>query len=315
MSRIFEALIRRGQQVPSSPDSERVSFRAVIAPTGDFIFDEVREGEPAALGAIVGRSEAEAEASGKEESFGRGCDTSGYRTIAVELETGSPIFPVDCERGVEEYRLIRTKIAHHPQNPRVVAVSSPNRGDGKTTTALNVAWALSKRQNTRVLAVDVDFHSSRLSELLGIRGSPGLIDVLRTSCTLEEAVVRLEEYPALYVLPAGETSDGPSDLLDSDNWEGVLKTLRRQFEYVVLDSPPAGVVADYDVVVRACDGVVLVLRPNHTPRELCRKVLASLTGEKLLGVALNDVPDWVLWRHRVYHSYYSESDSMSRGTA
>ena len=148
------------------------------------------------------------------------------------------------------------------------------------------------KSEARVLLLDADFRKSAIHVQLGLPESPGLAEVLKGTCTLEEALVHTQEFPNLFVMSAGTHAGNPVELLDSPPWPALCARLRSLFRYVVLDSPPVGAVADYDLIQAVCDGVILVVRPDHTDRLLCQKSLENVPKAKFLGVLLNCVPDW-----------------------
>lgn len=232
------------------------------------------------------------------------------RAEAIRIAGNSPILPFDGSdtRAAEQYRIIRTKLRHHPQQPRMLLISSPMSGDGKTVSAANLAGALALQENLRVLLVDCDFRRSSLTKLLGLdaSGAPGLSEVLRGEATLESALVSIGQFPNLYVLPPGDPRPNPSELLSTARWEALTELFRREFRFTVFDAPPVGAVADYDLIQLACDGVILVARPDHTNRQLWRRALEVVPKSKQLGVILNCVEDWFLWKTHGYY-YYSQS--------
>ncbi len=207
--------------------------------------------------------------------------------------------------------MLRTKIVQHAAQPRTIVISSAASGDGKSVSAINIAAALSLKSEAQVLLLDADFRKPSVHALLGLSDSPGLVDVLRGTRSLEEAVVRTREFPNLFVIPAGRPPENPVELLDSPTWQALSGRLRELFRYVILDSPPVGVVADYDLIQAVCDGVILVVRPDHTNRQLCQRSLEAVPQSKLLGVVLNCVPDWSLARRGGgdYYYYYSGGKS------
>ena len=119
-----------------------------------------------------------------------------------------------------------------------------------------------------------------------------------------------QDFPNLFVLSAGAAVDNPVELLDSAAWQGLCVKLRGLFRYVILDSPPVGAVADYDLIQAVCDGVIVVVRPDHTDRRLCQKALDNIPKAKFLGVLLNCVPDWKPGRHAGADYYYYSGDKM-----
>jgi capsular exopolysaccharide synthesis family protein len=224
------------------------------------------------------------------------------RSASIAMVPGSALLPFDTDhQAAEQYRIIRTKINHHPGQPRVVLVSSPMPGDGKTITAINLAAALSLQQDMRVLLLDCDFRRSSATKLLGLAPTPGLGEVLRNEASLEAALVRIDQFPNLYVLPPGVTAPGPAELLTSARWKLLLELCRTEFRFVVFDAPPIGSVAEYELLQVSCDGIVLVVRQDHTNRRLWQRVLETVPKEKRIGVILNCAKDWFLWKT---HSYY-----------
>ncbi len=234
---------------------------------------------------------------------------ANYRTVKLDLASG-PLFPFDGtdSRTAEQYRMLRTNILLHPARPKVIAISSASPGDGKTVTSVNLAGTLALKTDASVLLVDGDLRQCKIAASLGIPASPGLTEALRGKCTLEEAIVRLEEIPSLCVLPCGETGGNPAELLDSMQWKRITDRLRASFSYVIIDTTPVAAVADFQLVQQASDAVLLVLRPDHTKRSLFHKALETVSKEKLLGTLLNAVPDWFLWGNRDNDYYYTQKD-------
>jgi capsular exopolysaccharide synthesis family protein len=236
--------------------------------------------------------------------------TIELRAEAIRIAPNSPMLPFDGSdaRAAEQYRIIRTKIRHHPEQPRMILISSPMPGDGKTVSAANLAGVLALQENLRVLLVDCDFRRSSLTRLLGLEvtGAPGLGEVLRGEATLESALVSIGQFPNLYVLPPGDPSPNPSELLSTAKWAALTELFRREFRFTIFDAPPVGAVADYELLQMACDSVVLIARPDHTNRQLWRKALEAVPKSKQLGVILNCVEDWFLWKTHGYY-YYSQN--------
>jgi len=207
--------------------------------------------------------------------------------------------------GGEQYRIIRTRIVQHPNRPKIIMVSSPGSGDGKTVSAVNIAGVLSLRDNANVLLIDADFRRAGVSSALGLPSGPGLSDTLQQSCTLQEAIIRAEQFPNLYVLPAGTAETRTAELLDSEQWRSLCSTVRGQFSFIMIDAPPIAAVADYELIQASCDGVIIVVRPEHTDRTLVSKAFELIPEGKRLGVVLNCAYEWFLWK--THESYYYAS--------
>jgi capsular exopolysaccharide synthesis family protein len=230
------------------------------------------------------------------------------RCAAIRVEPGSVVLPLGSPRAAEQYRMIRTKISQHPQQPRMLLISSAGPGDGKTTSAINIAGILSLRDDVNVLLIDGDFRRASIAKTMGIPESPGLANVIAGECRLQDAIIRIEQYPNLYVLPAGTGMENPAEMLESSSWRAICTAARESFRYCILDAPPVASVADYDLLQAAVDGVVMIVRPDHTDRSLCIKALDSVPRQKLIGVVVNCAVNWFLWRTNEPY-YYGEKAS------
>jgi capsular exopolysaccharide synthesis family protein len=211
-------------------------------------------------------------------------------------------------RPSEQYRTLRTKIGQHPRQPHLIVISSPDSGDGKSVTAINTAGALALKSEGQVLLMDADLRRSALHTRLGLPESPGLADVLAGACTAEEALVHTREFPNLYVMSCGTPPANPVELLDSARWREMCAKLRGMFRYVIIDSPPVGAVADYELIQAVCDGVILVIRPDFTDRHLCQNALDFVPKVKFLGVLMNCVPDWSPAKYSGSDYYYAPGE-------
>jgi receptor protein-tyrosine kinase len=246
---------------------------------------------------------------------------ASVRQIALTIAASAPLLPFDDpnEPAAEQYRIARTKLAHHPRKPKVIVISSASSGDGKSVTAINLAGALSLKSEAKVLLLDADFRRSRTHLQLGLPETPGLAEVIMGQSAFEQAVVQAEQVPNLHILVSGDIKEtNPSELLDSSRWQTLCKLMRTRYQYVIVDSPPIAAVADFDLIQLAADGTILVVRPDHTKRAACFKALETVPQEKLLGVLLNCEADWFLSRQSGYgygYGYNYESTAKSNGKA
>lgn len=222
----------------------------------------------------------------------------GLRDVRINLAAGSPALPFDGsdERAAERYRIIRTKLRQDLRRPRVLCISSSGIGDGKSVTATNIAGALALKRDTRVLLIDADLRRSTLAKMLGLPQGPGLSEVLAGVVEWQQAATRILDAPNLFFLPAGESKAHPAELLDSPRWKATCDLFRNTFSFVIVDSPPMGTVADYDLIQAPCDGIILVARQDHSNRSRLLKSIASVSTERLIGVVMNCVSPWTLWR-------------------
>lgn len=229
-----------------------------------------------------------------------------FRSVVARPRAGVPVLPFDGtdRRTAERYRILRTNILHHPAKPRVIGFTSAGPGDGKTTSAINLAGVLALKQDVNVLLIDADLRQGSVSAMLGIEESPGLAEVLGGQCGVHEAIVGVENWPNLFVLPAGNAQANPAELLDSPAWRRTIENLRQQFQFLVVDATPIGVVADYDLVQVVCDGAIVVVRPDHTDRRACVAAFGAVAKGKLLGALVNCTEDWFLWPSNDSYGYY-----------
>jgi receptor protein-tyrosine kinase len=238
---------------------------------------------------------------------------SQIRRLTLNPASCSPVLPFDGgqQQATDQYRILRTKITQHPMQPRLILISSPASGDGKSVSAVNIAGVLALNSDAKVLLVDADFRRSTIHTHLGLPASPGLAEVLAGACSLHEAVINVEELPTLFVLPAGNSPPGPAELMASAQWPALCSRLRTSFRHIIVDSPPVEAVADYALIQAACDGVILVIRSDHTKRRSYREALRAVPKAKFLGVILNCVPAWSLKRYAPA-DYYSAAPILGR---
>ena len=191
----------------------------------------------------------------------------------------------------EQYRALRHLVEqlHKAQDLRVVAVSSPGMGDGKSTTAINLAGALAQAPDARVLLVDADLRRPSVASFLALGGSdgPGLVNaILDPSLTLEQ-VARPRPPFNLSVIPAGQAPPSPYEVLKSPRLGELLDEARRQYDYVVVDAPPLCPVQDCRVIAHWVDGFLLVVAAHQTPRQLVAEALNVVERSKVLGFVFN----------------------------
>jgi capsular exopolysaccharide synthesis family protein len=221
---------------------------------------------------------------------------AAVQTVALKVKAHSPLLPFDTAnwRASEQYRTVRTRILQDARKPRVIAISSAGVGDGKSVTAINVAGALSLKTESAVVLIDADCRRSSVHTQLSLPAAPGLTDILLDRCKLEDALIRAEQFPNFYILPAGARVENPSDLLESSRWAKLREQISDMFQFTVLDCPPIGTVSEWDLLRAACDGVIIVGRQDHTKLPEFLKAIESIPNEKMIGVLVNCVSDWFL---------------------
>ncbi len=206
----------------------------------------------------------------------------------------------------EAYRALRTSIllstSKHP--PQVILITSGQPREGKTTTALNLAITLAQRGD-RVVLIDSDLRRPRVHRALQVSNEVGLSSYLSGNVTVDNLPKAVPSVPNLFVIAAGPTPPNPAELLSSESVAALFVELRRQFDFVILDSPPTITVADSMILAAHADGVILVAHGGVTTRESLRhtRKLIGNTNARVLGVVLNNV-DVRSADYRYYYSYY-----------
>lgn len=191
--------------------------------------------------------------------------------------------------AAEAYKTLRTNIqflsAKRKMKSIMVTSSLPN--EGKTTTIANLAIAYAQ-ENKRVLLVDCDFRKPSLHHFFSANNRLGFSDVLSSGWGLDEAI-QPTKIANLSLLPSGTIPPNPTELLNSGTMSAMMRQLEEQFDLVLLDAPPALVIADAHIVASHCDGIAIVVNSRKTNRELVKKAVERLRiGETtILGVILN----------------------------
>lgn len=211
--------------------------------------------------------------------------------------------------GAEAYRSLRTNLifSQAVQMLRTVVVTSASPGEGKTTTAANLAVAFAQ-QGMRVLLVDCDLRKAKLHRVFSLPREPGLTEVVLGHVPPEEAI-RGTTVDRLSVLPSGTLPPNPSELLGGQRMRDLLRVFSQSFDLVVLDTAPLLATTDAAVLGTQADGVLLVVRAGGTDRGAAQQALQQLrhTSARVVGAVLND-PDARVPQYGgyYYHDYYGD---------
>ncbi len=215
-------------------------------------------------------------------------------------------------RPAEAFRTVRTSVCFSAlgKTHRVIQVTSPMAGDGKSTLAANFAVLLAQ-SGKKTLLLESDFRRPKIHQLTGVDNNVGVVDVLRGDAEVADAIkeTELEDF---HVLPCGSRPRNPAELLTRPEYEQLLQVLREKFDYVIVDSPPVLVVADPCSVGSRADGVLLCVRLHRHTRDYGRCALERLrdVGANMIGIVINCVED----SDRYGYGSYSYSEySNDRG--
>jgi protein-tyrosine kinase len=204
------------------------------------------------------------------------------------------------EHGAEQFRTLRSRLyqLRGTQPVRTVLVTSSVPGEGKTFVTNNLAQAIVRQPDRRVLMIDADLRCSRLHIPLGAPSTPGLTDYLRGEAD-EMTVIQHGQEGNLCFIPGGNEVTNPSELLSNGRMKTLLERVAPVFDWIILDSPPCLPVADASVLADLVDGILMIVRAASTPSETAQRACQELRGRNLLGVVLNAVEE-----AHAYGSYY-----------
>jgi len=180
----------------------------------------------------------------------------------------------------EEYRSIRTGIlARWKHRSHLVhTITSATPQEGKTITSLNLGLSFAELHNRRTIVVEADLRLPQFGKLLDLPASPGLVGLLNGECKLADAIQEIGPH-ALHVIPAGRrVGNEAAQLLSTKEMAGLLKTLRSQYDHVIIDTPPVVELADAGILGALSDDVLLIVRLNRTPRPLIEQAVQTLAS-------------------------------------
>lgn len=193
----------------------------------------------------------------------------------------------------ERYRILYTRIEEIclKRGYKTFAVTSAVKGEGKTLTSLNLAYVMATEFKKKVLVMEGDLRNPSISSThLELNRTYGLVDVLRGDADLKSAVSRLDD-TSLYFLPARCSVKNSSALLDSPALRSAMNSVKCDFDYVIVDSPPILPLVDISILAKAVDALMLVVRAGKTPKDMVTKAVSSLPKERVMGIVLNGASD------------------------
>ena len=189
-------------------------------------------------------------------------------------------------------------------------VTSALPGEGKTLTASNLALTLSESYQRRVLLIDADLRRPSIHQLFALPSLSGLSDGLRS---MEDRKLTLVEVsPRLTVLPAGRPDPDPMSVLTSSRMQYVLDEAREKFDWVIVDTPPVGLMPDAHLLAAMVDGALLVIGAGMSPHRVVGKTAEVIGRDRILGVVLNRVARNDMSHGAYYYSYYGASTDLRR---
>jgi len=191
----------------------------------------------------------------------------------------------------EAYKRLRTNMLFSftdDNQCRIIGVTSALRGEGKSTTSINLAYSMAE-MGKQTLIIDGDMRLSNVHKLLGVQLTPGLSNLISGVQTNSAVVQRTAVHNNLYVISAGDTPPNPSELLSSKRMGLLLNKLAESYDYIIIDLPPVDAVSDALVVSNIIDGMVVVVRENYVDKQTLDNCVQQLKYHEanILGFVLN----------------------------
>ncbi|HHG6290016.1 TPA: capsular polysaccharide biosynthesis protein Cps4D [Streptococcus pneumoniae] len=207
------------------------------------------------------------------------------------------------KKAEEYYNALCTNIQLSGDKLKVISVTSVNPGEGKTTTSISIAWSFA-RAGYKTLLIDGDTRQSVMSGVFKSREKiTGLTEFLSGTADLSHGLcdTNIEN---LFVVQSGSVSPNPTALLQSKNFNDMIETLRKYFDYIIVDTPPIGIVIDAAIITQKCDASILITATGEVNKRDVQKAKQQLeqTGKLFLGVVLNKL-DISVDKYGAYGSY------------
>lgn len=224
---------------------------------------------------------------------------------------------------VKDYRLtqglnqLKTNLAFCGKDIKVITITSSVQNEGKSSVAFDLSKTMAEG-GKKILMVDADLRKSVLAAKYHIQGiDKGLSHYLTGQAEIEDIIYETET-EGFYLSVAGPLSPDPTSLLDSDQFQKFIDKVREDYDYVIIDAPPLGVVIDAAIIGKYCDGAVLVIEQGVIKRKVVQDVIKQLKRGKvrILGAVLNKVDERIgaygAYDYKYSYSYYGDSDAEDR---
>ena len=222
--------------------------------------------------------------------------------------------PFDVAEAVNQ---LRVNLSFTDANIKKIVVTSSIPNEGKSFLALCL-WRAMAQTGKKVLFVDCDLRLSEIKDIYDIQTSDaffGIAHVLSGQCAVQDVMYKTN-IPNAYMIPSANAVSNPATLLESDHFREVLDQVADAFDYVIIDTPPIGTVADALTIGKVADGNILVVRSGFTKKVLVRDTIERLkvTNQPLLGIVLNrvDVSRNSSYYYKGYGSYYGTMIQTSK---
>lgn len=224
-----------------------------------------------------------------------------YKDIITYENPKSPI--------AEAFRTLRTNIQFSSidKTVKTIVITSPGPGEGKSTISVNTAVTMAQSEK-KVLLIDCDLRKPKIHTFFKLHNGQGLTNILVEDVKCKDIVHEIDLASGLYVLTAGPIPPNPAELLGSNKMKSFVEDMKNEYDYIILDSPPVGMLTDAAILSTIADGTILVCAVGHANVEATKgaKALLEKVNANILGVVLNKVPvkSGGYYKYH-YYSYYN----------
>lgn len=227
-------------------------------------------------------------------------------------------FPkINDYRMTEGLNQLKTNLAFCGKDIKVITMTSSVPNEGKTSVSFDLSKTLAE-SGKKILMIDADLRKSVMAAKYHIQGiDKGLSHYLTGQAEIDDIIYETE-VEGFYLTMAGPLSPDPTTLLDSDQFETFISKVREEYDYVIIDAPPLGIVIDAVIIGKYCDGTVLVIEQGVIRRKVIQDVIKQLKrGEvRILGAVLNKVDERIgiygSYDYKYSYSYYGETDTGNK---
>lgn len=243
------------------------------------------------MGGLVPVAKAAPATSGNQSFTPITIEPSVPTTVSLDearLHTRLVLFTNSQSSGCEQYRTLRTQVFHAAERKltQVILATSAVAGEGKTSTVLNLAWAIAQSKEKRVLVIDSDLRRPSVSSYLGLDFELGFGEVLNEVSEALPSIVRVAD-STLYILSSSREESQPAELLSKERVGETLAELRKYFDYILIDAPPVVAFADARLLANHADAIIVVVRAGMAGHSTVERAIEALPSNRILGVVLN----------------------------
>ena len=218
----------------------------------------------------------------------------------------------------EAYRILRTNIefSNIDKNIKTILMTSSQQNEGKSTSISNLASTFASLENKKVLIIDCDLRNPSVHKMFNVSNISGLTDVLTGQKDIEKCIEKTK-VKNLDILKAGKIPPNPSEILQSKKMRNFMEVIKEYYDYIFIDSPPVGIVADASILAQYADGTILLVAANEADIEATKIAKERLEGvnANILGAILNkfEADSKSYGYYNYYYGSTSEKKKQKRG--